>query len=78
MNDSAKIKYFPKYSVKAYDGMSVTADVWETAHNEHRDALRAHYEKQLNVYALALERITGMKVKQRLLCLLHSGETIQV
>ncbi len=43
MNDSAKIKYFPKYSVKAYDGMSVTADVWETAHNEHRDAMRAHY-----------------------------------
>lgn len=42
MNDSAKIKYYPKYSVKAYDGMSVTADVWETAHAEHRDAMRAH------------------------------------
>lgn len=42
MNDIAKIKYFPKYSLKAYDGMSITADVWEMAHNEHRDAMRAH------------------------------------
>ena len=42
MNNMVKIKYFPKYSLKAYDGMSVTADVWETAHTEHRDALRAH------------------------------------
>lgn len=42
MNDSAKIKYFPKRSLKAYDGMSVTADVWEISHNEHRDEMRAH------------------------------------
>ena len=38
----------------------------------------ADYEKQLAVYALALERITGMKVKQRLLCLLESGGTLEV
>lgn len=42
MNDSAKIKYFPKRSLKAYDGMSVTADVWEIAHDEHRDEMRSH------------------------------------
>ena len=42
MNDQTKIKFFPKSSMKAYDGMSVTADVWETAHNEHRDMMRAH------------------------------------
>ena len=42
MNDLLKIKYFPKASMKAYDGMSVTADVWETAQNEHRDMMRAH------------------------------------
>ncbi len=42
MNDQVKIKYFPKTSLKAYDGMSITADVWEAAHNEHRDMMRAH------------------------------------
>lgn len=42
MNDSAKIKYFPKSNLKAFDGMSVTAEVWDLAHNEHRDAMRAH------------------------------------
>ncbi|MBQ6481626.1 MAG: hypothetical protein IJI45_10950 [Anaerolineaceae bacterium] len=42
MNISSKIKYFPKNSLKAYDGMSVTADVWDMAHTEHRDEMRAH------------------------------------
>ncbi len=42
MNDLAKIKYFPKNNMKAYDGMSVTADVWEKAHSEHRDMMKAH------------------------------------
>ena len=42
MNISSQIKYFPKNSLKAYDGMSVTADVWDLAHTEHRDAMRAH------------------------------------
>ena len=42
MNIASKIKYFPKYSLKAYDGMSVTADVWDLAHTEHRDEMRAH------------------------------------
>ena len=42
MNISTEIKYYPKYSLKAYDGMSVTADIWELAHNEHRDEMRAH------------------------------------
>ena len=42
MDDTTKIKYFPKRSLKAYDGMSVTADVWEIAHDEHRDEMRSH------------------------------------
>ena len=42
MNDLTKIKYFPKNNLKAYDGMSVTADVWEKAHSEHRDMMKAH------------------------------------
>ena len=51
---------------------------YKTDRTDDMDALRAHYQKQLHVYALALERITGMPVKQRLLCLLSSGETLQV
>ena len=51
---------------------------YKTDRTDGMDALRAHYEKQLKVYALALERITGMPVKQRLLCLLESGETLEV
>lgn len=42
MNVISKIKYYPKYSLKAYDGMSVTADVWDMAHTEHREEMRAH------------------------------------
>lgn len=42
MNTTAKIKFFPKFSLKAYDGMSVTADIWEMTQSEHRDDLRSH------------------------------------
>ena len=59
------------------DGAWVLLD-YKTDRTDDMDALRAHYEKQLRVYALALERITGMPVKQRLLCLLESGGTLEV
>ncbi|MBR1822130.1 MAG: PD-(D/E)XK nuclease family protein, partial [Clostridia bacterium] len=59
------------------DGQWVLLD-YKTDRTDDMDALRAHYEKQLKVYALALERITGMRVKQRLLCLLGSGGTLEV
>jgi len=59
------------------DGQWVLLD-YKTDRTDDMDALRAHYEKQLNVYALALERVTGMPVKQRLLCLLESGGTLAV
>ncbi len=59
------------------DGAWVLLD-YKTDRTDDMDALRAHYEKQLTVYALALERITGMPVKQRLLCLLESGGTLEV
>ena len=51
---------------------------YKTDRTDDMDALRAHYEKQLHVYALALERITGIRVKQRLLCLLGSGGILEV
>ncbi len=59
------------------DGQWVLLD-YKTDRTKDMEALRAHYEKQLKVYALALETITGMRVKQRLLCLLESGETLEV
>lgn len=59
------------------DGQWVLLD-YKTDRTDDMDALRAHYEKQLRVYALALERITGMRVKERLLCLLSTGETLAV
>ncbi len=59
------------------DGKWVLLD-YKTDRTDDMDALRAHYEKQLGVYALALETVTGMQVKQRLLCLLGSGGTVEV
>ena len=59
------------------DGEWVLLD-YKTDRTDDMDALRAHYDKQLKVYALALERITGMRVKQRMLCLLESGGTVEL
>ncbi len=59
------------------DGQWVLLD-YKTDRTDDMDALRAHYERQLAVYALALETITGMPVRQRLLCLLSSGGTLEV
>jgi len=42
MDDHTVLTLFPKTHVKAFDGMSVTAEVWSQAHGEHRQALRAH------------------------------------
>ena len=42
------------------------------------EALTDRYFSQLKMYALALERITGMPVKEIRLCLLLSGEHICV
>lgn len=57
MNDSDKIKYFPKNNLKAYDGMSVTAEVWDMAHSEHRDSLRGHL---VSMHKPGI--ITGLKI----------------
>jgi len=42
MNSIESLNTFPKTRIKPYDGMSVTADVWAQAHEEHRQARRAH------------------------------------
>lgn len=33
---------FPNVHIKPYDGMAITADVWAAAHEEHRQARKAH------------------------------------
>ena len=40
--------------------------------------LRERYRPQLSVYALALERITGIPVREKLLCLLGQAQTVEV
>jgi hypothetical protein len=42
MKDTRALDLFPKKRVKPFDGMSVTAEVWAQAHDEHRMALNAH------------------------------------
>ena len=50
---------------------------YKTDHGDH-EALRERYRAQLNVYALALERITGIRVRQKLLCLLASNVVMEI
>ena len=59
------------------DGAWVLLD-YKTDRTDDMDLLRAHYQRQLGIYALALERITGRRVSQRLLCLTASGGTLEV
>ena len=41
-NTTSGLNSFPKMHIKPYDGMSITADVWSQAHEEHRQAGRSH------------------------------------
>ena len=59
------------------DGQWVLLD-YKTDRSRDVDALKAHYQNQLRVYALALERITGIPVKQKILCLLASDVVVDV
>ena len=59
------------------DGAWILLD-YKTDRSGDLDALRDHYRAQLSVYALALERITGILVRQRLLCLLASNAVLEV
>jgi len=42
MKDINVLNIFPKSHIKPFDGMSITADVWREAHDEHRVAMQAH------------------------------------
>jgi hypothetical protein len=57
MNDTGAINIFPKARIKPYDGMSVTADVWAQAHDEHRKMVDAH---TLNLHGFGV--VCGLEV----------------
>jgi ATP-dependent helicase/nuclease subunit A len=59
------------------DGKWVLLD-YKTDRADDPEAVREHYRKQLSVYALALERITGIPVSQRLLCLISANMVLEV
>jgi hypothetical protein len=57
MKNTAALDTFAKKHIKPYDGMSITADVWTQAHDEHRLEKRAH---NLNFHGSGI--ITGLEV----------------
>ena len=59
------------------DGQWVLLD-YKTDRTDDEDQLRRRYEPQLRLYALALNKITGVPVKETLICLLRSGRVIGV
>lgn len=59
------------------DGAWVLLD-YKTDRSTDIDEIKAHYTRQLQLYATALERITGIPVKQKLLCLLRRGMVLEV
>lgn len=59
------------------DGRWVLLD-YKTDRNDDAAALTERYRAQLRLYALALERITGVEVAEIYLCLLSSGEALAI
>ena len=59
------------------DGQWVLVD-YKTDRSTDIEELKAHYRRQLALYATALLRITGIPVKQRLLCLLRRGMVLEL
>ncbi len=51
---------------------------YKTDRADDAAALTRRYRNQLRLYALALERITGIPVREIRLCLLRSGEALEV
>ena len=59
------------------DGQWVLLD-YKTDRTDDLDAIRAHYRAQLSLYALALERITQIPVKQKALCLIAQDRVLEL
>ena len=59
------------------DGEWILLD-YKTDRSSDIDEIKAHYARQLQLYATALERITGIPVRQKLLCLLRRGMILEL
>ncbi|MCP4142895.1 MAG: DUF4159 domain-containing protein [Chloroflexi bacterium] len=57
MKKNVAFDTFPKKHLAPYDGMSITAEVWAQAHEEHRTANQAH---NINLHGSGI--ITGLEV----------------
>jgi ATP-dependent helicase/nuclease subunit A len=51
---------------------------YKTDRSQDVDEIRAHYSRQLGLYSTALERITGISVNEKLLCLLRKGMVLKL
>ena len=54
------------------DGQWVLLD-YKTNRTDDLEGVKNHYKRQLELYRYALEKITGIKVKDRILCLIAMG-----
>ena len=54
------------------DGKWVLLD-YKTNRTDDLEGIKTHYRRQLELYAYALEKITGIPVKERILCLIAMG-----
>ena len=60
MSQQELIQQYPLRRLKSYDGMTITSDVWETAHHYHRQQLRYHHLLQHGAsIALGLEVVAS-------------------
>ncbi|MBP3411020.1 MAG: PD-(D/E)XK nuclease family protein, partial [Clostridia bacterium] len=59
------------------DGHWILLD-YKTDRNTDAQALTLRYRNQLRLYALALEKITGVSVGEIRLCLLQAGEVLEI
>lgn len=57
MKNKAAFDKFPEKHISPYDGMSITAEVWAQAHDEHRTAREAH---NINLHGSGI--IIGLEV----------------
>ena len=59
------------------DGQMCLVD-YKTDFVDDMQELKKRYQGQMNYYSYALERISGKKVKNRLVYSVHFGETIEI
>jgi hypothetical protein len=57
MSNENPLASFPQQRIKPYDGMAITAEVWDTAHDYHRQAQAAH-----NLYFHGAGILAGLQV----------------